>query len=100
MRTAGRRRQVESDAKSKVVVAEFPRDKLKQWLVQQVAPLFKQKTKVGERSTESWWMAERLATLRAVRAARVRFPVRPMISAEKVVLFCNPASGHVLKHCN
>ena len=33
----------------------------------------------------TWWMAERLAPLCAVRAARVQFPVpaRPTISAEK-----------------
>ena len=50
---------------------------------------FKRKT------MDSWWMAERVAPLRAVRAARVRSPVpaRPTISVEKVALFCSPASG-------
>jgi hypothetical protein len=40
-------------------------------------------------------MAERLATLPAMQVARVRSPVpaRPMISVEKVSLFCNPAPG-------
>jgi hypothetical protein len=39
-------------------------------------------------------MAERLATLPAIQVDRVRSPVPagPMISVEKVALFCNSAS--------
>jgi hypothetical protein len=40
-------------------------------------------------------MAERLAPLAATQVARARSQVlaRPMISVEKVALFCNPALG-------
>jgi hypothetical protein len=38
-------------------------------------------------------MAERLVPLLATQVAWVPFPVRPKFKAEKVALFCNPASG-------
>jgi hypothetical protein len=50
-------------------------------------------------------MADRLVPLPATQVARVGFlvPARPMISEEKLALFCNPASGGRLQalqlHC-
>jgi hypothetical protein len=49
---------------------------------------------------ESYWIAERLAPLRAMRVARVRGPAKPTISVERLAFSVTLRPGARHKHYN